>query len=326
MISDARPHATTTSADASTARDGRPRPAVPGRGRRRPLSRSQTHAAWLFLLPGLVVLSVFVVYPMGRALYLSFTDYSLLQPPQWVGLGNFTRLLHDPQAANAVKNTLVYAAGTTVCSVALALLVAVFLNRSFPMRGLARTAVFLPYITSLGVVAITWMYLLNPDIGLLSYWGRKIGIDPGQGWLVDPRLAMVAVMAVGIWKYLGFYVVMYLAALQTIPRDLYEAASLDGAGPVRRFTRITWPLLSNQTMFIAIIATVTNVQAFDQVYVMTKGGPFFRTETLVMMMYRVGFTNLQFGYAAALSYVLVAILALLAIVQVTYFNRRLVRY
>jgi ABC-type sugar transport system permease subunit len=307
---------------------GRPvRPAaMRARHHRRSLSRTQARAAWLFLLPSLLALAAFVLYPMGRELYLSFTSYDVLQAPRWIGLQNFSRLLQDPQAFNALKNTLVYACATTAVSVALALLVAILLNNRFPLRGLTRTAVFLPFITSLAVVALAWTYLLNPDIGLLSYWGSKIGINPGSGWLTNPYLAMVAVIIVGIWKYLGFYIVMYLAALQTIPRELYQAASIDGVGPIRRFTRVTWPLLANQTMFIAIIATITNMQAFDQIYVMTQGGPFFRTETLVMMMYRVGFTDLNFGYAAALSYVLVLILALLSFAQIGFFSRRTVRY
>jgi ABC-type sugar transport system permease subunit len=280
----------------------------------------------MFLSPSVVVLALFVVYPMGRAGYLAFTEYSVFQPPRWTGLDNVDRLIHDPQALNALKNTLVYAAITTVSSVALALVVAVFLNSRFPLRGFARTAVFLPFITSLGVVALAWGYLLNPDIGLLSHWAGKAGIHARTGWLTQPHLAMAAVVIVGVWKYLGFYVVMYLAALQTVPRDLYESAALDGAGPIRQFTRITWPLLHNQTMFIGIVATITNVQAFDQIYVMTRGGPYFSTETLVMMMYRVGFTDLDFGYASTLSLVLVLLLVVLSFAQIGYFGRRSVHY
>ena len=287
---------------------------------------SQSRAAWFFMLPSLVILGIFVVYPIGQALYLSFTNYSLLRPPRWIGLHNYTQIAKDPAAFNAIKNTLVYAGATTIGCVVLALLVALFLNQRFLFRGLARTAVFVPFIVSLSVVSIAWSYLLDPDIGLLSYWGDKVGIRSGQGWLVNPNLAMVSVIVVGIWKYLGFYVVMYLAALQSIPRDLYEAAAVDGAGPIRRFFTVTWPLLANQTMLVAVIATITNIQGFDQIFILTEGGPFFRTETLVMMMYRVGFQNLQFGYAAALSYVLVGMLMVLAFVQVSYFRRRAVHY
>lgn len=289
-------------------------------------ARAQARAAWLFLAPSLIVLLIFVVYPIGRALYLSLTDYSLLRPARWIGLANYTTLVTDPAVRNALKNTAIYGAATTIACVVLAALIAVFLNHRFPLRGLARTAVFVPFIVSLSVVSIAWGYLLDPDIGLLSYWGDKIGISAGQGWLVDPKLALVSVIVVGIWKYLGFYVVMYLAALQSIPKDVYDAAAVDGAGPVRRFFSITWPLLANQTMLVTVIATITNVQAFDQIFVLTEGGPFFSTETLVMMMYRVGFQDLQFGYAAALSYLLLALLVVVTLVQISYFRRRTVRY
>ncbi|HEY4266577.1 MAG TPA: sugar ABC transporter permease [Galbitalea sp.] len=320
-----------TKTNTPALRAGSLRPTGPARssdraGRSRRGAVSQRRAAWTFLAPSLLVLAVFVVYPIGQALYLSFTNYSVLTPPEWAGLDNYVKLFSDPAAGNAIANTLIYASATTVASVVLALLIAVFLNRRFPLRGFARTAIFLPYITSLGVVSIAWSYLLNPDIGLLSYWGRVVGIPVRTGWLVDPNLAMVAVILVGIWKFLGFYVVMYLAGIQSIPSDLYEAAAIDGAGPVRRFVSVTWPLLSNQTLFIAVIATITNAQAFDQIYVMTRGGPFFKTETLVMMMYRVGFQDLDFGYASALAYVLVALLAVLSLAQVRFFSRRAVQY
>lgn len=290
------------------------------------MTTSQTRAAWLFLAPSVLVLGTFVVYPIGRALYLSFTDYGLLRAARWIGVKNYSAIVTDPAARNAIENTLLYAAVTTIASVALAIAIALLLNQSFPFRSFARSAVFIPFIVSLSIISIAWSYLLDPDIGLLTYWGGKVGISAGQGFLVDPTLAMVSVIVVGIWKYLGFYVVMYLAALQSVPRDLREAAVMDGAGPVRRFFNVTWPLLSNQTMLVVIIATITNVQAFDQIFVLTQGGPFFRTETLVMMIYRVGFQNLQFGYAAALSYVLVLILMVVSLAQVAYFRRKTVQY
>lgn len=287
---------------------------------------AQTRAAWLFLAPSLLVLAVFAGYPMVRAAYLSFTKYGLLKPPEWVGLENYRRLLADPVASNAVVNTLVYAGATTVASIALAVVLAVLLNEQFFGRSFARTANFVPYVVSMGVVAIAWASLLNPDIGLLSYWLKNVGIDPGQGWLRDPNRAMVTVIAVGVWKNLGFYVVIYLAGLQSIPRDISEAASVEGAGPIGRFFAITWPLLSNQTMLIATVATITNVQVFDQIYIMTQGGPFFRTESIVTLIYSTGITQLEFGYASALAFVLVLLLVVLSLAQLAYFRSKAVTY
>ncbi|MEV6980277.1 sugar ABC transporter permease [Sphaerisporangium sp. NPDC051017] len=288
--------------------------------------RRQARAAWLFMLPTLAVLGVFVVWPMLQALYLSFTDYQVFAPARWIGLENYQKLVSDPAFANALVNTLYYAAVTTPVSVALALGLALMLNRRMPLRGFIRTAVFVPVVISLAVVAIAWSFLLDPNIGLLSHWLSKIGIVSEQGWLRDPSLAMPAVMIVGVWKNVGFYMVMYLAGLQSIPTALYEAARVDGAGALMQFRRITWPLLANQTMLIVILAAIATLQAFDQIFVMTHGGPFFRTETLVMMTYRVGFKEFQFGYAAAVSWALVLLIFVLSMLQVAYFRKRAVTY
>ncbi|HET6698002.1 MAG TPA: sugar ABC transporter permease [Nocardioidaceae bacterium] len=282
----------------------------------------QTRAAWLFMGPSVIILAAFVVYPMTQAAYLSLTDYDVLTPARFIGLDNYRELVGDPAFRRALLNTLYYAAVTTPVSVALALGCAILLNRRFPLRGLGRTAVFLPVVVGLAVVAIAWSFLLDPDIGLLSYWLGKVGLTSEQGWLRDPDLAMPAVMLVGIWKNIGFYMVIYLAGLQSIPGELYEAAKLDGARGWGRFRTVTWPLLANQTLLVLILCATATLQAFDQIYVMTRGGPFFRTETLVMLIYRQGFSEFRFGYAAAISWVLVALILVLSLVQLLWFRRR----
>lgn len=302
--------------------------AVPRRGGRSGRGsghgRRQARAAWLFLAPSLTALALFVVWPMIQAAYLSFTDYNLMQAAHWVGLENYQRLLNDPQAWNALENTLIYAVVSTPVSVVLALALALFLNRAMPLRGFLRSAVFLPFVVSLGVVSIAWAFLLDPHIGLLSHWLSEVGITTQQGWLEDPDYAMPAVIAVGVWKNLGFFMVMYLAGLQSIPPELYDAARVDGANAWQRLRRVTWPLLANQTMLICIMAAIGTLQAFDQIYVMTHGGPFFQTETLVMFTYRVGFEQNDFGYAAAASWVLVALVFVLSMLQFGYFRKRAV--
>jgi ABC-type sugar transport system permease subunit len=293
---------------------------------RRRGSHHKAITAWLFLAPSLIVLAAFTLYPMVQAAYLSLTDYNLIRAAEWVGLDNYAELFADPAFWNAFWNTVLYAAVVTPVTVVLALALAIFLDRAFAGRAFVRTSIFLPFIVSLGIIAIAWSFLLDPNIGLLSYWLSQVGIVSGQGVLSDPQWAMPAVMFVGVWKTVGFYMVIYLAGLQSIPQDLHEAARLDGAGPWQRFRNVTLPLLSNQTLLVSVMALIASLQAFDQIYVMTHGGPFFRTETLVMLIYREGFQELRFGYGAAISWVLLIFVFLLSMIQYGYFQRRQVRY
>lgn len=283
-------------------------------------------AAYAFMAPSLVVLAVFTAYPMYSALRISFEDYSPFGGSRWIGLENYRTLIHDSAFWNAFWNTIEYAGITTPISVGLALGLALLLNQRIPARGFFRAAIFLPVVASLAIVAIAWTFLLDPDIGVIPYWLGKLGVDTGNG-LHSPSWAMFYVILVGIWKNVGFYMVMYLAGLQSIPRDIYEAASVDGLrNSWQRFRYITWPLLANTTMFVFVIAAIAALQAFDQIYVMTRGGPFFQTETLVMMIYRRGFQEFDMGYASAIAWVLVLLVFVLSLVQIRFFNRRQVQY
>lgn len=302
--------------------------APPVRRRRRPVrgARRMTRTAWLFLAPSLIVLALFTVYPMIQAGYLSFTDYNLIRAAQWVGVANYQALFADPAFWNAFTNTVEYAVVVTPVTVVLSLALALFLDRGFRGRAFVRTSIFLPFIISLGIIAIAWSFLLDPNIGLISYWLSEIGIVSKQGLLSDPHWALAAVMFVGVWKNVGFYMVMYLAGLQSIPGELREAARLDGANAWQRFRNVTLPLLSNQTLLVSVLALIASLQAFDQIYVMTHGGPFFKTETLVMLIYREGFQNLKFGYASAISWVLLVFVLIFSLLQYGFFQRRQVRY
>jgi ABC-type sugar transport system permease subunit len=312
---------TTTAAPAATAAS-----ASAPRRRRLGTNRRRAVTAWLFLTPSLIILAAFTLYPMVQALWLSFTDYNLIRAAEFIGLANYVELFQDGAFWNALNNTVVYALVVTPATVILALAFAIMLNRAFVGRAFARTAIFLPFIVSLGIIAIAWAFLLDPNIGLLSYWLSFVGIVPEQGWLSDPRYAMAAVMIVGVWKNVGFYMVIYLAGLQSIPTDMYEAARLDGANAWQRFRSITLPLLSNQTLLVVVLALIATLQAFDQIYVMTHGGPFFRTETLVMLIYREGFRDLRFGYASAISFVLLIFVFIFSMIQFGYLRRKQVTY
>lgn len=288
--------------------------------------RRRLLTAYAFMLPSLAVMALFMFYPLIRAAWLSLTNYSFFGTSQFIGLGNYTKLLHDPQFWNDLGNTAYYAAVTTPVSIVLALGLALLLNRrGLPGRGILRAAIFLPAVVSLAVAAIPFRLMFTPSIGLVTYWLGALGIHASD-WLNSTTLAMPAVIIVGIWKDVGFYMVIYLAGLQTIPREFYEAARIDGASTWQRFRRITLPLLNNTTMFVTIIALIASFQAFDQIYVMTQGGPAFSTETLVMLIYRQGFQNFSMGYASAIGYVLVLIILLFSLLQMRYFNRRAIRY
>ncbi|MCG2797757.1 MAG: sugar ABC transporter permease [Cellulomonas sp.] len=276
----------------------------------------------MFLLPALVILAAFVLWPMISALRLSFTDAAGFGTENWVGLENYAAVLTDPDVRDAVLNTLLYAAIFTPTAVIAALVLALVVNNPLlPWRGFFRTTLFLPFVVSMAVAAFAWSYLIDPQVGLLTYWLGGLGIQLGDV-LEDPTLAMPAVALVAVWKSFGFYFVIFLAGLQDIPASLYEAARVDGAGALSRFRHVTMPLLSNTFAFVLVFAMIAALQAFDQIYVMTGGGPYGHTQTIVMEIYESGFRKLELGFASALSYVLLIATLLLSIVQFTFFGRR----
>lgn len=298
------------------------RPAGGSAGRRSRTGGRRTRTALGFLLPALVILAVFVVWPMISALRLSFTDASGFGAEEYVGLDNYLRIFQDPAILDAVGNTVLYAALFTPTAVCVALALALLLNDPrLPLRGVFRTALFVPFVVSLAVAAMAWSYLIDPQVGLLHHWLAQLGIPMGNV-LQDPTLAMPAVALVAVWKNFGFYMVIFLAGLQEIPGSLYEAAQIDGAGAWTRFRHITVPMLSNTTAFVLIFALIAALQAFDQIYVMTNGGPYGSTQTIVMEIYESGFRHLELGFASALSYVLLIATLLVSVVQFVFFGRR----
>jgi multiple sugar transport system permease protein len=301
-------------------------PPVP-RPRRRSASlrRRGYLRAYAFVAPSVLVMAAFVVWPIISSARLSFYNSSQFGPSTFVGLGNYRSMFADPTFRGDLERTVVYALIVTPITVGLAVTFAVMLNRSLRGRAFFRAAIFLPAVLSLGVMAIAWDFLLDPDIGLIPHWLAPLGVSFGNG-IANPHMAFAYVAIVGVWKNVGFYMVMYLAGLATIPAELYEAAAIDGVTPFQRFRYITWPLLANTSAFVFIIATIASLQAFDQVYVMTRGGPYFQTETLVYLLYRKGFQDFQFGYASAVGWVLILIVFVISILQNAFFTRRQVTY
>ncbi len=282
----------------------------------------QARVAVLFMAPALVILLAFVAWPMVSALRLSFTDASGFGAQTWVGVANYVRIFTDHKILATLGTTALYTVMFTPVALVGALALALLLTtRSLIGRDVFRTALFVPFIVSLAVAAFAWSYLLDPQIGLLTYWLRGLGLHVGNV-LQDPTWAMPTVVLVAVWKNVGFYMVIFIAGLQEIPVALYEAAKLDGAGAWRRFWNVTLPQLSSTLTFVVVFAMIAALQAFDQIYVMTSGGPYRSTQTVVMEIYQEGFKKLDLGLATALSYVLLLATLILSLVQLRFFGKR----
>jgi len=280
------------------------------------------HAGLLFILPSGLIILVFVIYPIVQSLWMSLHDWSMFQVTHpFVGLANYAGLLHDPRFWNALLNTIVFTVATVPLQIAIGLLLALKLVRSSWWTIFLRSVFFFPVISSFATMAIVWRFLLSADVGPTAAWLRSAGIAPIDA-LHTPSLALPAVILVGLWKNIGFTMVILLAALQDVPESLKEAAVLDGANPWRRFLNVTLPSIRHALLFASIIAVIVSLQVFDQVYVMTRGGPLFRTETLVTYMYEQGFTEYRSGYAAAIAWVLFLIIMAISVVQLRFFRYR----
>lgn len=293
--------------------------------RRSTLDRRRRLAAYSFLAPALLILGLFVVWPLLQSLWIALTDDTGFGDANFIGLDNYIAVVNDERFLNALGNTALYTLGTVPISIAIGLGLAVALNRRLPMRGFLRAAIFLPFISSMAIVSIAWVYLFDPRIGFVSSWLGVVGISLGDG-IRDPNFAMTGVIIVGVWRNIGFFMVLYLAGLQGIPNEINEAAMMDGARAWQRFRLITWPLLANTTMFVGVIAIVSSLQVFDQVYVMTGGGPYFKTETVMMRILDLGVGRFEIGYSTAMAWVLGLLVLAVSLIQLGYFRRRAVQY
>ena len=280
-------------------------------------SNRAREAAWayLFLAPFFLGLLFFILGPVLAALAISFTSWDLLSSPRWIGLANYRELFGDRLFRIALTNTVYFTVVSVPVTLLLALGLAALMNRK--LRGISalRAVYFFPVTASIVAVSLLWSWMYTPDFGIINYLLSLLGL-PKVNWLVDPQMAMPSVIIMSIWRGLGFNIVVFLAGLQSIPGDLYEAAELDGAGGWDRFRQITVPLLTPTIFFAAIMALIASFQVFEQTYIMTQGGPGNATMTLVYQIFLNGFTYLRMGYASAMSFILFAILFLITIVQV----------
>ncbi|TDC28201.1 sugar ABC transporter permease [Kribbella albertanoniae] len=278
-------------------------------------SRSRTWIGWSFILPNFLGFAALTLIPVIASLALSFLDWDSYSTPRWVGLDNFERMIHNDNFWTALRNTAYYAVGHVPLTLAAALGFAVLLNQKLKGVRFFRTALFFPYITSLVAVAVVWNMLLSPDLGPVNQFLRAIGIDNPPGWTTSTTWAMPAVIVASVWRDLGYYMILYLAGLQTIPAELYEAAEVDGATGWQRFRYITLPGLRPTTFFVLIMLTISSFKVFDLIQVMTEGGPGRATLVLSQVIYREGIVQGRFGYSSAVSMVLFVIVLTITIVQ-----------
>lgn len=310
----------TTQLPLSGNRDASPPADQPARGAGR--RRWRWQPAYAFLLPSAAILGIFVIYPIVQSLWISLHDWTIGAEEQpWVGLGNYRELAQDAQFWNALRVTVLF----TLASVAVLLVVgfglAYWLQQTTRLNRWLRSAYFFPTIVALSVIGLVWRFMLDPQIGLVAGWTTRLGADP-VSWLQSTTLALPTVIAVSIWKNLGFTMILLLAGLQGIPAHLYEAAKIDGANRLQLIRHITLPGLRPTMLFTAVILTIQSLQVFDLVFTMTRGGPLFTTDTLVTLMYRQAFENFRFGYASAIAWILFALIMVISALQLRLFRYR----
>ncbi len=281
------------------------------------LRRAEGRWALLFLAPSLIGFLLFTAFPVVAALLLSVAHWDLISAPAFIGLDNYAQALRDPLFWRVLLNTIYYTVATVPLGITVSLLFAVALNE--PIRGRLgmRAVYFMPVISSTVAVAMVWRWIYNPDFGLLNYLLSLLHL-PTPGWLTSTTWAMPAIIIMSVWKDLGYGVVIFLAGLQGIPRHLYDAAAVDGAGRWQQFWRITLPLLTPTTFFASVVYGINSFQVFGQVYMMTQGGPNYATSTMVYYIYMNAFQFFKMGYASALSWILFAFIFGFTLVQMRY--------
>jgi len=285
---------------------------------RRPsdLARAQARAGWLFVLPTSLLYLTFVLAPVVLTFVLSFAYYDPMMGSRWVGFDNFVRFFTDPRSLRILWNTLRFTFFAVTFNVAIGLLLAVALNRAMPgwLLYFFRLAFFLPVIIAAAFVSVVWSYFFADDLGVINYYLRLLGL-PGVRWLTDSRNAMTSIIIMDVWKNTGFFMVIFIAALQSVPRNIVEASVMDGTPPWRHFFRITLPLISPVVFFAIVYASIGALQVFESVVILTDGGPGDSTRSLSILIVEVGFGNFQIGYAAAISVVMTLIILAITAVQ-----------
>ncbi len=270
---------------------------------------------YAFILPNFIGLFIFTLLPVLFVFVLSLMKWDSANPMEFVGLSNFVRMFDDSTFKISLMNTFYYAIGTVPITLAASLLLALVLNSKIKGRNIFRTIFFFPYVASLIAVVVVWNMLFHPDMGPINSLLTAIGIQNPPRWSASTKAAMPTVILFSVWRYMGYYMIMYLAALQGIPKELYEAGDLDGTNAWQRFKNITLPMLTPTTFFVCIMLTIQCFKVFDIIYAMTGGGPGRSTNVLVYYIYNQAFSEFNFGYASAMSVVLFVIVLIITIIQ-----------
>lgn len=279
-----------------------------------------TSVPYVFIAPSLVLLTIFFVIPVVTAFLMSFTDFDIyslanLSFARFVGMRNYTNLFSDPLFWKAMFNTFYFLVVGAPLTIFVALIAAVLLNSKLVrFKSVLRVGYFAPVVATLVAVSVVWKYIYDPHFGLLNYALGFIGISP-HDWLSNPFWAMPAIILFAVWKNFGYTMMIFLAGLQTIPEALYEAAEIDGAGPLQRFWKITVPMLAPTTLFVTVVTLIGYLQLFAEPYIMTGGGPVDSTLSIVLLMYQQGFRYWQMGYAASIAFVLAAVIFIFTMIE-----------
>jgi multiple sugar transport system permease protein len=298
-------------------RGGRPAPAAgPRRGAARRLA-----TALPFIAPSLAGVVLFLLIPVVIVLLLSFVHWNFLQPPRWAGIGNFITIARYDHAFHALLVSAYYVLWNIPVQTAIALGLAMLLNRRLPGMGVFRALYVLPYMSTPVAMAVIWGWLFDAQNGLVNHLLLTVGVH-GPNWLGDQATALPAIAAISTWQYAGYNMLFFLAGLQTIPPHLYEAASIDGASAFSQFRRITLPLLNPTMLFVLVTDVIGSFQVFDQVYVLTQGGPGSATTVINYQIYTTGFQNFDVGSASAMSLLLFGVILAVTIVQFRFFRSR----
>ena len=291
-----------------------------GQKRRKPSKIAYDNAAYAMIFPAYFIFTIFILVPIFLVGYYSLTNYNMFNTPKFVGISNYTRLLKDGDFLQSAGNTLIYTAGTLFPQLALGLFLAVLLYRKSRLIPFFRTCIYVPHVMSMVCVSMVWLWIYNPSFGLVNALLKAINLSPSQ-LLLDPALAMLCIVLMSIWKSCGYSMVIFMSGLTGIPDSLYEAAELDGANVIQQFIHITWPMLKPTTFFLLVTGIVNSFAVFEQVNILTNGGPLNSTTTIVHQLYRRGFLEFRMGYASAMAIVLL-VFSLLVTMSVFKFGNK----